>query len=188
MQRDPCPYSRHFEPMTEALTTRGLLLGSYDAEGKPNAMTIGWASLGSIWGLPILTVLVRPSRYTYACIEHTGCFTVNVPGEDLGMACAVCGSRSGRDINKFSECGLTEKRAGNVLAPVIDECPLVYECQVVHRNDVQPERLADEILTGAYTDGDYHRVYYGQILHVEAAPDVSRLLTSADALVRRDTE
>lgn len=176
MTRQPCPYSRHFEAVCNVLTGRGLLLGSYDASGTPNAMTIGWASIGSIWGLPIFSVLVRPSRYTYSCIEHTGCFTVNVPGADLGLACAVCGSKSGRDLNKFEECNLTEKCALNVLAPAIDQCPLVYECRVVHHNDVLPERLANEILAGAYTDGDFHRVYFGQILHVEAAPDAADLL------------
>ena len=176
MDRQRMEYHRHFGHVMQAMTSHGLLLGSYDAAKKPNIMTIGWGSLGSIWGIPVWTVLVRPSRYTCHCIEHTGCFTVNVPGESMGMCCAVCGAKSGRDTNKFDECGLTADRAGSVLAPVVDECPVVYECQVIHSNDILPQKLADEILTGAYVDGDYHRVYWGKILAAYAADDAAELL------------
>lgn len=176
MDRIKTRYTQFYPEMITALSSRGLLLGSYDAEKKPNLMTIGWGSVGVMWGEPIWTVLVRPSRHTYHCIEHTGCFTVNVPGDDLSMACAVCGSKSGRQIDKFTECNLTVEQAANVLAPIVAECPLVYECQVVHRNDVLPEKLADEILTGTYVDGDYHRVYHGKILSCRAAENTADLL------------
>lgn len=165
--------TEHYSQVMDAMTRQGLLLGSYDADGKPNLMTIGWGSIGSIWGLPIWIVLVRPSRYTYRCIEHNGCFTVNVPPEDLGEACAVCGSKSGRDIDKFAETHLTAEKASSVLAPTVAECPLIYECQVVHSSDVLPEKLAGEIVSGAYMDGDFHRVYFGKILATLADPDAA---------------
>ena len=171
-------YSQHFEAVMKALTSRGLLLGSYDASGKPNIMTIGWGSVGSIWGIPLCIVLVRPSRYTYQCIEHTGCFTVNVPAEELSAACAVCGTLSGRDRDKFGECDLTAEKAGSVLAPTVAECPIVYECQVVHSNDVVPEKLAEEIVSGAYVNGDFHRVYFGKILAAGAAENAATLLAT----------
>jgi len=169
-------YTKHFEAVMTALTGRGLLLGSYDAAGKPNIMTIGWGSLGSIWGEPMWTVLVRPSRHTHACIEHSACFTVNVPTAAMGMACAVCGSRSGRNMDKFAECELTAEKGAAVLAPRVAECPIVYECQVVHSNDVLPKKLADEIIRGAYMDGDYHTVYFGKILGAYAAGNAAELL------------
>ena len=174
-------YARHFEAVMRIMTGRGLLVGSYDAAGKANLMTIGWGSLGSIWGLPMWVVLVRPSRYTYQCIEHSGCFTVNVPTEAQGQACALCGTRSGRDIDKFAACKLTVEKSAHVLAPRAAECPLAYDCQVVHSNDVVPKKLADEILSGAYVDGDFHRVYFGRILAVRAWPDAAwtRRLCSA---------
>ncbi len=176
MAKEKIDYTDLYPQVMSAMTSHGLLLGSYDPAGKPNIMTIGWGAIGSTWGKPVWTVLVRPSRYTYQCIEHTGCFTVNVPGEDLGMACASCGSKSGRDSDKFVECGLTAEKATSVLAPVVVECPVVYECQVVHSNDVIPAKLADEILAGNYVDGDFHRVYYGQILAVRAEPNAAELL------------
>ncbi|MBS3734433.1 MAG: flavin reductase family protein [Phycisphaerae bacterium] len=176
MSADQVEIAEHYDRVVDALTGRGLLLGSYDAAGKANLMTIGWGALGSIWSLPMWIVLVRPSRYTYECIEHSGCFTVNVPSEAMSMACATCGSVSGRDVDKFAKVQLTPERAGNVLAPVVAECPIVYECQVVHSNDVMPAKLADEILGGAYVDGDFHRVYYGRVLAARAAADAGEQL------------
>lgn len=176
MEREKLEFGTHYASVLRALTTRGLLVGSYDASGNGNVMTIGWASLGSVWGLPVWTILVRPSRYTYTCIEHTGCFTVNVPTDAMTMACAVCGSKSGRDTDKFVECDLTAERAQNVLAPTVQQCPIVYECRVVHSNDVVPNKLADEILKSSYMSNDFHRVYYGKILAAYAAPDAADLL------------
>jgi flavin reductase (DIM6/NTAB) family NADH-FMN oxidoreductase RutF len=176
MAKERIDYLQHYQEVMKSLTSHGLLLGSYDAAGKANVMTIGWGSMGSIWGVPVWVVLVRPSRYTYQCIEHNGCFTVNVPGEHLAMACATAGSVSGRDMDKFAECGLTAQNAHTVLAPEVVECPIVYECQVVHSNDVIPAKLADEIIAGAYTDGDFHRVYFGKMLAVRAEADAARLL------------
>ena len=176
MTRNRMQHTDHFSAVQEALTTRGALLGSYDAAGKANVMTIGWGSLGSIWGIPVWIVLVRPSRYTYQCIEHTGCFSVNVPTEEMADTCATCGSASGRDIDKFAECKLTEQRASSVLAPTVAECPIVYECQVVHSNDVLPEKLAEEIISGAYVSGDFHRLYFGKILTACAAENAAELL------------
>lgn len=181
MARKKIAYTDHYPAVIDALSSRGLLLGSYDASGKANIMTIGWGALGSVWGEPMWIVLVRPTRYTFQCIEHTGCFTVNVPTEGQGMACATCGTLSGRDTDKFAECGLTAQRATSVLAPAVDECPIVYECQVVHSNDVAPEKLTEDILGGAYVDGNFHRVYYGKIVASLAHGDAAQRLAPSPA-------
>ena len=169
-------YASHFELVMKAMTQRGLLLGAYDAKGKPNLMTIGWGSVGSIWSIPTWIVLVRPSRYTYRCIEHSQCFTVNVPTEAMRDACAICGSTSGLDTDKFAQAHLTPQKASTVLAPIVAECPMVFECQVVHSNDVLPSKLTDEIVSGSYMDGDFHRIYYGRIMAAWAEPDAAKLL------------
>ncbi len=142
----------------------GLLLAAQDSEGRPNAMAIGWGTPGIIWGKSIFVVYVRPSRHTYKLIEGTGAFTVNVPTPELKEAVAFCGSASGRDHDKFTETNLTAVPAKHVPAPLIEECPIQFECVVVHRNDVVPEALSDEIRTGAYPAGDFHRCYFGEIL------------------------
>ncbi len=176
MKRRKMNFTEHFELVMSALSSRGLLLGSYDAAGRANAMAIGWGSLGSVWGMPIWIVLVRPSRYTYQCIEHSNCFSVNVPGADLESAVSLCGSKSGRDGDKLTEAGVTAEKSSSVLAPTIAECPIVYECQVMHRNDVQPDALVRELQEGPYAGGDYHRLYFGKILAASAAANAAELL------------
>lgn len=150
----------------ERMAAEGILLASFDAHGKLNPMTIGWGVFGWIWGRPIFTVLVRPSRYTYGCIERTGDFTVNVQPADRTDAATLCGTVSGRDQDKMGELGLTLLPSSKVKSPGIAECPIVFECQVVHRNDVQPPELAADIKTEYYPDGDFHRIYFGLILNV----------------------
>lgn len=178
MAKKDCGHTDHFQAVTRALVSRGLLLGSYDAAGKANLMTIGWGMVGSVWGKPIWTVLVRPSRYTYGCIASSGCFTVNVPTAEMAEACGLCGTESGRDTDKFAASLLTAERARTVNAPGVAECPIVYECKVVHSNDVLPPRLADEIRASAYAGGDFHRVYWGEILATRADPDAEAALRS----------
>lgn len=165
-----------FAEVMKTMTGKGLLLASKDADGKPNAMTIGWGAIGSIWGKPVWIVMVRPSRYTYQCIEKTGDFTVNVPSSSLEEAVAFCGSKSGRDYDKFAAANLTASPGSSVNVPIIDECVINYECRVVHHNDVIPAELVGEIQNSAYKSGDYHRVYFGEILEVHADKDAAEKL------------
>ena len=162
------PFCEHYDMAMQGLTTTGLLLGSVDADGKPNIMTIGWGTMGSIWGMSMWIVLVRPSRHTYKCIEHSGCFTVNVPAASMAQACSICGTKSGRDVNKFELCGLGVQKSEVIASPGVQGCPVIYECQVVHRNDLDPHKLADEVINRAYKQGDYHRVYFGKVVNVRA--------------------
>ena len=127
-----------------------------------NTMTIGWATPGIIWGLPIMTVLVRPSRYTYSFIEESGVFTVNVPTAEMRDFVQLCGTRSGRELDKLAQVATSMAR--NLNCVTIDPCPVVYECRVVHWNDVQPGNLTPEVRAGSYPKGDFHRLYFGQIV------------------------
>ena len=172
MARSEVPYAQHFSAVMRVMTGQGLLLAS-GAE-RPNAMTIGWGTIGSVWGKPMWIVLVRPSRYTYQLIEKAGDFTVNVPTKELARACAVCGSSSGRDMDKFKDCGLTAGKSRRVRAAFIEQCPMHYECKVVHSNDVAPASLAQEIRGSCYGGGDYHRVYWGEILGAYAEPHAEK--------------
>lgn len=160
------------------LSNPGLLLVAAGADGKPNAMTIGWGTVGVIWGKPIFTVLVRPSRYTYKLLEESDSFTVCVPSRAMYEAVNFCGTRSGRDYDKFQECNLAALPSTQVDAPGITGCPVIYECQVVHTNDVIPANLTGEIQAQAYPQGNFHRIYYGQILTVRVLSSATELLAS----------
>lgn len=156
------------EETTQALREGRVLLAAQGKSGKPNAMAIGWGTLGIAWGRPVFIVLVRPSRYTYQLLEECGDFTVNVAPPELKDAVTYCGIVSGRDHDKLREKGLTAAPAKTVSAPIIQECVLHYECRTVHENDVLKEVLAPEIISECYPQGDYHRLYFGEVLATRA--------------------
>jgi flavin reductase (DIM6/NTAB) family NADH-FMN oxidoreductase RutF len=158
----------------QGLAHPGLLLVSLDGRRRPNAMTIGWGSIGIYWGKPIFVVPVRESRYTYGCIAKTGDFTVNLLPRKLADVAAFCGTVSGREHDKFTEARLTAASAQRVKSPVIEECVLSYECKVVHVNDVLSKTLAKELARSCYPKGDYHRLYFGEILAVTADTGLRR--------------
>ena len=141
-----------------------VLLVSQGKQGPPNAMAIGWGQIGIIWRKPIFTVLVRPSRYTYKLIEETGNFTVNIVPLELKDLVQYCGTASGRDHDKFREKGLTAVPSSKVKTPLIKECILHYECKIIYKNDLIPSDLDASIIPALYPKGDFHCVYFGEIL------------------------
>ncbi len=169
-------YAEYFRQTMQRLREDGLLLVTADREGKPNVMTIGWGTIGSIWGRPVFIVLVRPSRFTYSRLEENPDFTVNVPPFELAAATAHCGKVSGRDHDKFREMGLTVAPARQVRAPIIQECVLHYECRTIHRNDLAPSTLPQAILDEFYPRDDFHRIYFGEILACYADEDAAARL------------
>ena len=169
MKRQRVPYEHKLSETLSQLANPGLLLVSSSDGNDANAMTIGWGTVGIIWGKPIFVALVRPSRHTYGLIEASGVFTVNVPTERMRRWVGVCGTQSGRDVDKFGAHGVAKSPGQMVACPTIDDSPMVYECRVVHTNDVLPGRLLGDIDARAYAGGDYHRMYYGEILGAFAA-------------------
>lgn len=133
---------------------------------KPNVMTIGWATLGIIWGMPIFTIFVRPSRFTHHLLEEHSEFTVNIPTREMAAEVMICGTKSGREMDKFAECKFTLEPGEKVEVPHIVQCPIYYECRTVHKNAVQANTLIHKIRSTYYATGDLHDVYYGEILGV----------------------
>jgi flavin reductase (DIM6/NTAB) family NADH-FMN oxidoreductase RutF len=168
MAREPIRYTEHFDEVCKVLGDWGALIVSLDANGKANPMTIGWGTLGIVWSRPMWVVLVRHSRYTFGCLEHTGDFTVNIPPAALAELATFCGTVSGRDHDKIAEKGLTLEPSETIQSPGIAECPIIYECRAVQKTDVVPETFAPEIIKQCYPQGDFHRVYFGEVLRTTA--------------------
>ena len=99
-------------------------------EGEtPNIITVAWA--GTICSDPaMLSISVRPERYSYDIIRETGEFVVNLTSKELTRATDWCGVKSGRDVDKFKELGLHISPASEVSAPLLDESPVNIECRV----------------------------------------------------------
>ncbi|MEN6338542.1 MAG: flavin reductase family protein [Clostridiaceae bacterium] len=136
-----------------------------------NPMTIGWAQFGVIWSKPIVTVLVRKSRFTFDLMEKTDVFTVSVPRTgELVKALAFCGSRSGRDVSKEKEAGVNRipARAGG--ADGVKECGSFFECRIVNKRLLDLDELDPELRKKFYganqalSNGDPHMLYFGETL------------------------
>ena len=130
---------------------------------KVNTMTIGWATIGFVWRKPVFMIAVRDSRHTFGLLEATDNFTVSVPGGDMKDAVMFCGTKSGRDVDKFAELGLKTREGQKVASPVIDTPGLHFECRIVFKSAMDPADLAPD-LDGLYPEKDYHTLYYGEIL------------------------
>ncbi|MCR5234677.1 MAG: flavin reductase family protein [Lachnospiraceae bacterium] len=97
---------------------------------RPNIITVAWA--GTVCSDPaMVSISVRPERYSHDIIEDSGEFVINLVTEKLTKACDWCGVRSGRDLDKFSEMRLTEYTSDLIGAPAIAESPVNIYCKVI---------------------------------------------------------
>lgn len=100
-----------------------------DKQGKTNILTVAWT--GTVCtNPPMAYISVRPERYSYRMLRETGEFVINLTTEKLAFATDYCGVKSGRDIDKWKETGLTPIPASVVKAPLIAESPVSIECRV----------------------------------------------------------
>lgn len=149
---------------------KGILLTTKAGE-QINTMTIGWGHIGIEWGKPIFVAYVRESRYTKEMLEKNGEFTVNVPNGTVdSKAIGFCGSKSGRDIDKIKELGLTPEEPMSVSVPGIKEFPLTLECKVIYKQKQDLSVIPDDLIQRYYPADeagfqDYHIAYYGEILN-----------------------
>ena len=148
--------------------SKGCLLTTA-ADGKVNTMVIGWGHIGIEWSKPTFIVYVRGSRYTKALLDKNGEFTVNIPLTEADKKIiSVCGTKSGRDMDKFAQLGLTAVPGDIVKVPGIKELPLTLECKVIYKQDQDPAAIdpasdARFYAKGTPNEGDYHTAYYGEI-------------------------
>ncbi|MBR4016281.1 MAG: flavin reductase family protein [Oscillospiraceae bacterium] len=157
-----------YAPQIMKAMEQGILMTT-QADGETDTMTIGWGMLGREWYKPIFIAYVRQSRHTKSLVDKNPEFTINVPLEAIDKnIIAVCGTKSGRDMDKIRELGLTTVPGETVSVPGIAQLPLTLECKVVYRNDQFLEDIPEEsrlrfYKPGTANDGDYHTAYYGEI-------------------------
>lgn len=144
--------------------SKNALLTAGNREGY-NTMTIGWGQLGSIWNEPVCTVYVRPERHTYGFMEKSDYFTVSViPAERRDIA-RICGTKSGRDVDKTAECGL-QVAYGTGDAPYFEEAELVLVCKKLYAQDLDGTHVTDAGPIDRFYGkaGNWHRMYIGQVI------------------------
>ncbi|MCI8350922.1 MAG: flavin reductase family protein [Oscillospiraceae bacterium] len=153
---------------------RGVLLTSKAGE-QVNTMTISWGTLGIEWSKPIFTVFVRENRFTRQLLEQNPEFTINIPvGGCDPKILGICGTKTGRDTDKFHIAGLTQEEPEVVSVPAIRELPLTLECRIVYKQPQDPQAITEENRAAFYpqdvdasfpgANRDYHTAYYGEIV------------------------
>ena len=129
-----------------------LVVGTYDAQGKPNAMTASWGGVCCSQP-PCINISLRKATYSYHNIVERKAFTVNLPSEAFVRQADYFGIASGRDTDKFAAAGLTPVRSDLVDAPYVAEFPLVLECRLVHTADL-----------------GLHTMFVGEVMDVKVDP------------------
>ena len=131
---------------------------------KCNTMTASWGGLGVLWGGPAATCYIRPQRYTKEFVDREEYFTLSFFDESYRPQLALCGSKSGRDVDKVKECGFTVKSA-ECGAPYFEEASLVLVCRKLYYQDIDSAHFLDQGIDGKwYPQKDYHRMYIGEIV------------------------
>lgn len=131
-----------------------------------NTMTASWGGMGVLWNKNVCFVFVRPSRYTYEFMEKNQTFSLSFFTEEWRNALTVCGTKSGRDIDKAKETGLKPFPAGNGTTG-FEQARLIIECRKIYFQDIKPEKFLDPSIERNYNGSDYHRMYVGEILDIK---------------------
>lgn len=129
-----------------------------------NTMTVSWGGVGELWNKDVGFVFVRPQRYTYEFIEKNDYFSLSFFGSEFKKELGVCGSKSGRDIDKMAETGFTPVDLGNAVDFQQSKITIVMKklaCQ-----DMKPDGFLDDSIMKNYANNDFHRIYVGEIVKI----------------------
>ncbi len=127
-----------------------LLVTCCDKEGQANILAIAWLIPVSVRP-PLVGMSIRPTHYSYGLVQATGEFVINVAPHEIAQQALFCGRRSGRDLDKFAESGLTPRPARRVSPPILEECMAFLECRVVQDIEAGDHRVVIAEVLAAYT-------------------------------------
>lgn len=139
-----------------------LLITAFDKEkGRVNAMTASWGCAGILWNKPVCVLFVRPQRHTYKLLEESDTLSVNILEEKYRDAHKICGSLSGRDLDKIAESGLTTLDLNGLTA--FEQSEKVMTLKKLYADDLRENSFIDKALLANYKSGDYHKMYVCEI-------------------------
>ena len=131
-------------------------------ESGINAMTASWGGVGILWNKPVCTLYIRPQRYTYPLCEENDIFSVCFPPEEYRDAMKLCGTKSGRDMDKVKESNMAVSECDGV--KYIDGSNVVFICKKLYADDIKEECFIDKSPLSNYAKKDYHRFYICEIV------------------------
>ncbi len=157
-------------PSVDIWFTRWFVLTAGDME-KFNSMTVAWGSVGGMWEMPFVQVVVRPGRYTFGFMNESETFTLCSFPAKYRKDLALLGSQSGRDGDKITLTRLTAVKSAVVAAPCFKEADLVFECRKIYWQDLDERNFLSEKIAAQYPQMDYHRVFFGEILRIRGSKE-----------------
>ena len=131
---------------------------------KYNTMTVSWGMMGELWNKEVCTVFVRPQRYTYEFMEKNDGFTLSFFSDEYKKALSFCGSKSGRDVDKAKETGLTAVECD--CGAAFGEAEIIISCKKLYVQDMTEDSFLDKSILEKFYNGDLHRIYVGEITEV----------------------
>ena len=145
---------QHWKPGNMLNPVPAVMVSVTDKDGRSNIITVAWA--GTVCtNPPMVSISIRPSRYSYKMIEDTGEFVINLTNESLVKACDYCGVVSGRDVDKFKKTGLTPIPMEHVRAMGIGESPVNMECRVTEKRELGSHTMFIAEVVGVTVDDSY---------------------------------
>ncbi len=129
-----------------------------------NTMTISWGGLGTLWNKPVATVYVRTSRYTHDFMDTNDFFTVSFYPEECRRILGVLGSKSGREIDKMKDSGLTPVKAGDSVS--FKEAEVTLVCRKMFKQQLDVENMPAEVAKAMYEGQAPHDMYIGEIVDI----------------------
>ena len=155
------PKALKFNPFS-AIGSQWMLITAGTAE-RCNTMTASWGGVGVLWGAPMATCYIRPQRYTKQFVDENEYFTLSFFPEEYRSQLNLCGTKSGRDIDKVKECGFTVAAgAGN--APYFEQAELVLVCRKRMAVPMDPAAMPEDVKEKWYPNNDWHTMYWGEIV------------------------
>lgn len=130
-----------------------------------NTMTASWGAVGIQWNKPVLHCMIRPSRHTYEFMEKNEYFTASFYPEKYREELNICGTRSGRDLDKVRATGF-HPAVSKDGAVYFEEAELVFVCRKLYHYDIDKEKFLDPEIEKNYNGEDYHRVYTAEIVEI----------------------
>jgi flavin reductase (DIM6/NTAB) family NADH-FMN oxidoreductase RutF len=140
--------------ISERMYPNPAILVSCSNDNRDNIITLAWA--GTVCSAPpLISISIRPSRYSHELIRLSREFVINIPDEKMAAICDYCGTKSGKNVDKFKDLSLHKEKGLNVNVPLINECPVNIECKV-----------KDIIRLGT------HDMFIGEVVNVNAAEEI----------------
>ena len=129
-----------------------------------NSMTISWGSMGTIWNKEVVTIYIKPIRYTHTYIESNDMFVVSFFSKEYKKALSIMGSRSGRDVNKDELADLTPIEYKGVT--LYKEAHTSFICKKIYQNELDINFIPEEHINTYYKEEAPHTMYIGEIIEI----------------------